>query len=80
MTGTCEDAVCRYGKGTANPPNASARTAPERLRYRITNDVENSTETPQRRCRRNRRNFMKLCPQDAEERGTVDSGNWLLYR
>lgn len=74
MTGTCEDAVCRYGKGAANRPDAFARDAPERLSYRITNDVENSTETFQRTSRCNRRNFIKLRPRGAEERWTGHSG------
>jgi hypothetical protein len=43
MTGTCEDAVCRYGKGTANRPDAFARNASERSGYCITNDMQGFT-------------------------------------
>jgi hypothetical protein len=46
MTGTYEDAVCRYGKGTANPWYAFARSTPERPSYCITDDMGDSTEMP----------------------------------
>jgi hypothetical protein len=44
MTGTYEDAVCRYGKGAANPRYAFARSVSERLNYCITDDMGNLTE------------------------------------
>lgn len=68
MTGTYEDAVCRYGKGAANPWYAFARSASERLRCCITDDMLDFTEAIQRICHRNRHNFMKLYPQDTRGR------------
>ena len=75
MAGTYEDAVCPYGKGTANPPCAFARSNSNRLSYCITIDMRGFAEAFKRRFGRNSRNFMKLSPQDAERCWAIHNGD-----